>query len=513
MSEINDAINSASSGAREVVASNAEGIAATLVDKTAELSSSLFEMGKEVLFDHPVVSLMTGVAIALTTAFLYYNREIPMPSISGAESKISQTLQQDVEGSYELAKGYAEGYVQGLLRSSQFKAAVGKSTINPKFADHLVTKIFNVCGRNISSEAKQQIIGNIVRDAMSSMENANRRINTCIQSGELEPFGIGRDVAVESVEPLGDESHHEGKIPLLIKFKGGKQIVYKPRSMLPERVLCGRGNSLFQEAGLGTYHVVCGQDGQGAFGFAEYLENRQSENTVQSKEELEAYLQRLCLLDKVGTLVGLSDLHYLNIITQGLEPYVIDGEVYLMPQGIPTGVMRPGDGPASAFDLSCGSDEKFKGKNKIWFHPKMKVGNTFKHMMSPEFLQSEVGVNLDKIHSETKVPPAAFERAKTAREELQTENSRIVLATTKDLNDIILGIDPLEPNTANEMIKLIQSEVEMKDFIFVESSVPLIREQILRDASHNDVPAFYLNHQRGEILYNGVVIGRRKTNK
>lgn len=504
MSVQNTTFNSTALSITEGLSSQ-EGAAATLMDKASELCSSLFEFGKEAVMEHPYTSFITVGALLLVSGYLYYNQEVPPPSINQAETKISTAMENDIDQ----ASALSDEYVKGLFNSTKFKAEVGRSALNPKFAKYLSDKIFDVCARPISSEGKQAIIRNLIEDATQLMSRSSKRLNSDIKSGALKSLGIDENAVVDKMEPLGDESHNFGKIPLLITFKDGKSIVYKPRSMTPEKVLCDKQTGLFAELGFGTYDVVCRTDTDGQYGYAEFIQNKPEENTVRSAGEVHDYLQKLCILDKVGQQLGLSDLHYLNIITKNKEPFVIDAEVFLNPPGVETGIMDSQNGSAVMFDLSTGTIKQWNGKNRIWFDPSMETRGAFKNYMFDQDL-SKIGIDRNKIHDQTSIAGSIMAKTQLAKEALQEEKGRLVLIDTKSLKDSMLNIDPKAPETANSLIDSIRENIEgYEGFVFNDSAIPAIREQIMIDAAHNDIPTFYINSRTNEILYNGVVIGRK----
>lgn len=449
---------------------------------------------------------MTLSAVALVGGFLYLNSETAPPSISQAETEINALLEKNNDKG---AEKRITKYVQDLSLSTRFKTDVGQASINPKFEKYLADKIFNVCGRSISSESKQLIIQNLVTDAAGLMKDASARLGNDIKSGALASLGVRTTDVVEKMEPLGDESHYEGKVPLLITLTDGKKIVYKPRSMLPEKVLCDKETGLLHEVGFGTYNVVCRSDDKGEFGYSELIENKQEENTVKSPKEVVEYLEKLCVLDKIGQELGLSDLHYLNIITQNKQPCIIDAEVFLVPPGIKTGIMDSQNGSAVMFDLSTGTMKSLLGKNKIWFDSSMGTKGAFKYYMFDEDL-AKIGVDRQKIHDGVELAPPIIETVKSTKLELQKESGRFILIETKGLKDEMMSIDPLKPKSAEQLVGLIESEVEKYEgFAFDKGATEAITDQILKDATHNDIPAFCFNSTTNEIVYNGIVIGSK----
>ncbi len=360
-------------------------------------------------------------------------------------------------------------------------------------------------------EVKQTIIENLTTDAKEFLMTVETRAKADLARGDLDCLGISHRATIKEITPLGDESHYSGKIPLKITFSDRKSIVYKPRSMLPERVLFDSVEGLFKEVGFGTYAVVCNADKSGHYGYADFIENRvdKEENTINPTEDLSKYLKKLCMLDQIGKELGLSDFHNKNIMTQELDPKVIDAEVYLTPTGAETGMWDQGCGFGAGviFDGTGGKDKKYEGTNRIVFHSSFPQGWRFKYMMTEESLK-EVGVDRSKIQSDCVISKTVSSAIETAKEKLQTLPGRFVLIDTKALNDQIRSFDPTDSDSLKFMVDLVKQSIsEFNGFVFAEDSANKLEERLKIDGYHNDVPAFCYDSTKKEMLYNGVVIG------
>jgi hypothetical protein len=221
--------------------------------------------------------------------------------------------------------------------------------------DHCVSflKSFKICGTNcnnylfkklsnitdnqrIDPEDQEIIILQVQDDFTELIKEVIKRV-TKDKALLQEHLGIPQSHTLVLVECLGDESHNHGKIALKLKFNdsksiGYKSIVYKPRSLLAEHVLCNKTNSVFQMANLGTYTTI----DLGKYGYQEYLENNKKENTM-TPLELDNYMKDIATTEKICKQLRISDLHCENVVTCKKKMCLIDLEVYLVPTEIVTG--------------------------------------------------------------------------------------------------------------------------------------------------------------------------------
>jgi type 2 lantibiotic biosynthesis protein LanM len=133
-------------------------------------------------------------------------------------------------------------------------------------------------------------------------------------------------ILVEVQSGAGD-LHREGRSVMLLKFRSGFQLVYKPKSLAIDihfQELLQWLNAHGTEPPLQTLKVV----NKEAYGWVEFVEAREctSEAEVQRFFERQgAYLALLYLLDAV-------DFHYENLIAAGEHPMLIDLETLFHPR-------------------------------------------------------------------------------------------------------------------------------------------------------------------------------------
>jgi hypothetical protein len=122
----------------------------------------------------------------------------------------------------------------------------------------------------------------------------------------------------------------------------------------------------------------------------------------------------------------------------------------------------------------------------------------------------EIGIDRARIQKKCgKCLSGLSKSIHTTKEKLETVPGRFVLIDTKSLNDEMRSLDPTKNESVEGLVLLIARSVEeFKGYRFNESSIEAIKEQIIEDAMHNDVPAFCHDSISREVLYNGIVIGK-----
>ncbi len=240
--------------------------------------------------------------------------------------------------------------------------------LGSKSQTYLKDKILGVIlYEGIESQAREEILSTICKDFFNLCSTANERVRADLRLGKLAYLGLEASDTIKEIGPLGDESHNNGHVALFITFRtstGDKTIVYKPRSMLPEKLICDEKVGIMGHVGFGAYKVIdCDQDKFGEkYGYCEFLENDIIKNTIDSFKELQEYERKMCVLQKIAESLGISDLHCSNIITRNKEPCIIDAEAFLCPKGTPTGIFNE---PSSA--AYCFESNNKPTRNRLFF--------------------------------------------------------------------------------------------------------------------------------------------------
>jgi len=469
-------------------------------EKLGMLGSQLFETAKEKTISHPYVIL--GTIGAITAGCLLFKCFSTETSLSlntlAAECKELCKRNNDAE-----AKNKISQYVTQFIKRQN-----DPTLFNEKNIEYFTNKLSKIIiDSEIPLESKLLILPNVQNDFIRLLAQTKKRTEQDIKSNLLKDLKISPHNSLTSIEALGNETHNQGNIPLLLTFSNGEKIVYKPRSMVPEQEICGKNDSVFKIAGLGTYTVVCRDDDNGSYGYCPCLYNRQNENTMTSIKEVENYLKQLLLMEKVCSQLGVSDVHFDNIITENKIAFFIDSESFLNPQEVPPGIFKQ-YGAGNTFNPT--GLKETEGKNKIWLSPELteKKKVDFKYEMTKKDLKT-IGVDLDQI-AVPDLDDLTYSRIEKARYRLQSLNGRFVLIDTQSLKSMLTRIDPNNPSHLSIFSETIQERLNQLQFDFVATSEEQIKEAFKNNVLHNDVPIFYYDSNKGTILYEDIVIGIKR---
>lgn len=394
----------------------------------------------------------------------------------------------------------------------RFKQIVSISPDSDDLRSYLTTKISIVLTehKDQSDELKEVICIHIIQNFEVYIQEATAHVQRDIEKDDnfRQTFGIQPGDFIVSLSACGKETHVEGKNPLIITLNNGKKIVYKPRSMAAEQLICHRANSLFANWNppLGTYQVY--NKPEENYGYCEFLVNQQRDNTFESLEDpaLDEYVQRFMLMDQIGQVLGLSDMHAENVITVSKWPRLTDTEVVLLPtntEGYKDAKQTTLiDGTSAGWIFYAHIEDV---KNRIWIKENE---NTF---ILQDFAVQALGkkfVNILENYSRFVQPLSLVEREKIeeTRQELKKNNHRIVLVGTEELISAIK--QSLEIATEDFMTHLKKGLISWE--IETEWDDPLqtaIRQHFKTDVENNDVPIFYFNPSTREVRYHNTRLG------
>lgn len=365
--------------------------------------------------------------------------------------------------------------------------------------NYLFKKLSNIAhNERIDTKYQERIILQVQYDFTKLIEEVIKRVTrdkTLLQ----KKLGIPESQTLVMVECLGDESHNHGKIALKLVFNDSKSIVYKPRSLLAEHILCNKTNSVFKMANLGTYTTV----DLGNYGYQEYLENIQEENTMTSPELVE-YMKDISTTEKICKQLRISDLHCENVVTCKKKMFLIDLEVYLVPIEIvtetETGLLETNHGGGEFFNDYQG----YCSHNQIWLNDKKKpTGVTFENLKEKYEVEF---ISQDKI----KLSKEVMEGINNAKQKLKLIPGRLVLIETNDINPLINAGNPY--NEYRDLIIIYLKEFFDENILITSHlSDSHTTERIIKafqeDFLHNDVPIFYYNSINKIITYHDITIG------
>ncbi len=377
----------------------------------------------------------------------------------------------------------------------------------------LVEKIRNVImdHQNQGLILKSKITRNCIINFSQLLTDALRCVEQDCQDLTFQNLFLnGRHQEIKSITPLGQETHNQGKIPLLITFKNNVKIVYKPRSLASENIICGL-DGIFSKLGFGSYQIL----DKGTYGYAAFISNT---GNVLEETEVDEYTEKLFVIDKLARRIFLSDLHSTNIIVHNKTPYIIDTEVVMTPKKKfrKDGPQLLDDFPLAGYksntyipDNSC--------KNIIFIKKSASVSFCSLKIRTKKKLNEENSLAI--IHSniqqkksqKTSKQQAVVKQNKKiidkAIEQLKNHRHRIVLLATDLLMNIITK--PVKKGHKIFLDELSSQSLKDVGFQWTLSSTKanIFYGLYKQDILNNDVPIFYHNPKTSKVFYHKLCIG------
>ncbi len=450
--------------------------------------------------------------------------------LGGRLLRVPAVIQRGVGAAYARCARtkHLEVVTDEMLASCQGKSKTEKRLIVQKFvADHASRLVPSSCcdnpgNRKILSDRiaqillthadqpealRAQIVKNAIRNFKDHLTSSVARIKEDIKNDAdfQSAFGIRPTDTIIRIQVLGCETHNKGKNPLFIELSSGKKNIYKPRSLISEKLLCGGRGSAFALVGIRGVYPVCDR---GGYGYAEWLENRKEENTFASREELEEYFSQFALIEGVASFFGVSDLHQDNVITRRKCPCLIDTEVIAPVDCEAYSTNLLGDGVSGYCPAS-------DSKNRFWMtrgisavHEKnLKIADD---PLDAFYVSREMGIHHVLFDPTAKKRTAEYLETfagelTSLREELSRHTHRIVLIKTCQLDYLIRS------NPDESFDEFYTSLVKgLNSYAFTQTvDRDTLKRQFIEDVMNNDVPVFYYCPNTGEVMYGRHVVGRK----
>ncbi len=130
--------------------------------------------------------------------------------------------------------------------------------------------------------------------------------------------------SVKKVSFTGSDLHHGAEQVVIIESEGGQKVVYKPRSVAPDKALLDPESGAFAKLNKkGTNLPTMKFHSSKTKGsYVEFIQ----QHRVKTVPEIKIYYHRMGQLAVASKLFGVNDLHYENIMASATGPSVIDGE-------------------------------------------------------------------------------------------------------------------------------------------------------------------------------------------
>lgn len=459
---------------------------------------------------HPTLTKATvvlGATLAVGyLAYQYYN-------------SLDKSIDRLVAKAADLPENQCKQEIATFVQQNWPKFGLPDFCNNAKNRKFIETKLDGIIRRhpNQTIELRQEIAKNAVNNFCTFISTSLTRVNSDLTGDQdfRALFNIARQPNVTGVEILGEETHKKGSNPLCIAItiEGEQRIVYKPRSVRAEQLVCGADDSLFHQLELPTYRVYnkAGQD----YGYCEYLPNLQAENTFNSIEELRDLYVEFGKIEKVARAIGLSDLHYDNIIMKDGRPHLIDAEVVALPthqnpyETHLFGQERPGalaTTPESKNHIWLGAEAIAEFGDEAEYVVELTEDLHETGMTGPVLHNSGLTDLIQGLATQEHLAVVNFDLGDLSetRAQLGAMNNRIVLVSTENLSAFIRK----DPATARENFSEALTEgLGAWGFQVDEESWDAVLNKFEEDLKNNDVPLFYHNAENSEVFYGEYRIG------
>ncbi len=166
---------------------------------------------------------------------------------------------------------------------------------------------------------------NLVDNWVASTEEWLQRLGMDIDEVRAAFLDDGRAQLV-GVEPTGGDRHAGGRTPLVLVFRSGHRVVYKPRSLSLDRhfgELIDWLNAQGLHPDLRSVRVI----DKGSHGWCELIDHR----PCRSIDELADFYRRQGAYLALFYALGSSDFHRENLIAHGAYPVPVDLETLFSP--------------------------------------------------------------------------------------------------------------------------------------------------------------------------------------
>lgn len=135
------------------------------------------------------------------------------------------------------------------------------------------------------------------------------------------------DAELVWVEPTGGDRHAGGRTPLVLVFRSGRRVVYKPRSLALDQHF-SQLIAWLNERGLQPPLRGVRMVDKSSHGWCEFVEHR----PCHSKDELADFFRRQGAYLALFYALGSSDFHRENLIADGAYPMPVDLETLFSPE-------------------------------------------------------------------------------------------------------------------------------------------------------------------------------------
>ncbi|QBO36287.1 type 2 lantipeptide synthetase LanM [Periweissella cryptocerci] len=167
----------------------------------------------------------------------------------------------------------------------------------------------------------------LVSDLQNDIKQYSNEIKNIMKLYEQDQIELQRDGVISRIEPIKsvriEGDLHGGQGVAIVELTDKQRFVYKPKSIANEIFVNGvlefaerNSTKVLENYKLKALDKDC-------YGWMEYV----SHSDLKSKNDAFQYYQRLGQLTAIAYILGLSDLHFENLVSQSDFPVLIDKEV------------------------------------------------------------------------------------------------------------------------------------------------------------------------------------------
>ncbi|WP_188853960.1 type 2 lanthipeptide synthetase LanM family protein [Haloarcula argentinensis] len=265
---------------------------------------------------------------------------IPMEAVSPmVQNLISQLELLCTRALYVEFKSFVEYHDPELAAADPDEFTDPPTSYYEQFVDAMFKQGFrNLC---IEYPVLVRQLVQIINQWINATDEVSRRIQTD-RDALKSRFGISGDII--SLEPLSDDAHNGGRLPVLVSFESGS-VVYKPRSVdagIRFYEILDRLKDYFSIPSIQT-PKFCSRDGYGWMERIKYQD-------LPSEDATKRYYERAGAILCVAYVLNFTDIQLENLIVQGEHPMVVDGETIFHPHIGPDSWPVPTEIPAIVND-------------------------------------------------------------------------------------------------------------------------------------------------------------------
>lgn len=341
---------------------------------------------------------------------------------------------------------------------------------------------------------------------------------------------FGLKGALKKVSFTGSDLHHGAEQVVIIESAGGQKVVYKPRSVAPDKALLDTENGAFAKlnkkgANLPTMKFHTSKT-KGSY--VEFIQQQRLKTTG----EIQDYYFKMGQLAVAAKLFGVNDLHYENIMAAANGPNIIDGETSFLTSVMTTRDFRSNELQMGVFEHISAIDQKLSNNA---FYTAQEEQN-WKNLEKDENGNPGFDKYIGKIRKKDVKAGGTYEAdlkrgiahlvnlIRVNRKGIQNDTTSAILSTDQvrvvpiGTNDFKSCMRSYRGHKRHQSEKGLNGSVKSAEFDVVKSlyekgytlyRVKQINQLIREDFEAGNIPILHYNGSKNQLVWNERVIGKR----